>query len=444
MHAWHLECHGDAAERIAPDAGLRALFAAGLSWERACFESLGDAVEMAWDGDWAAGHAATEALMRAGARWIYQPVLVRGDVRGRPDFLRRARGRSRLGPHTYEPIDVKSHKTVTAKDRVQLRVSADLLEPILGKRPRRGHIWLSTGEIAAVPLDDTADLLGRMRAVRDERAPTRALRCGECDTCAWSDHCGSEWEAARHSTLVYGVTGTTARRAVDAGLATYDDLARQSPARLAAQLGLAREKAARIQRGARAWSLGQPVRLRPPRWPDTEAVHFYDIETLGSVVYLHGLVTLRGQETVERQTLARNSEDEARAWHEFLDVVAGLAEGPIYSWSTYENGFVRALWSRHRGNARGYRRLVRDLVDMCALVRESYALPASRYGLKEVAPLFGFCWQAEDAGGLAAGAWYEQWLEKPDDALLDKILEYNLDDVRAMAVVFCALRRPAK
>ena len=34
-----------------------------------------------------------------------------------------------------------------------------------------------------------------------------------------------------------------------------------------------------------------------------------------------------------------------------------------------------------------------------------------------------------------AGAWYEQWLASGDDALLRKIREYNLDDVRALCAV---------
>jgi len=441
MHAWHLECHGDPEQRVAPDAGALRLIAAGEAWERECFESVDGAVKVEWnEKDWAAGHATTEALMREGAPWIYQPVLVRDDVRGRPDFLRRVRGRSRLGRYTYEPVDVKSHQEVTAKDRVQLCVSARLLQAILGHAPRRGGIWLSTGRIAPVRLDDTDDLLDEMRRVRDESAPTEAVRCSECGTCPWVEHCWRAWEAARHSTLIYGVTGATARKLISAGLRTVDDVALVAPARLARKIGVPRDKAARFQRAARAWATGRPIAVRRPRWPDTPAVHFYDVETLGETVYLHGLVTLKHGATEERQAFVRAVDDERRAWHEFLDVVAVLPEGPIYSWTNYERRFARALWSRHHGSARGYRRLTRDLVDLCALVRDHYALPASSYSLKEVAPLFGFAWQAEDAGGLAAGAWYEEWLARPDDdALLRRICEYNLDDVRAMAVVYRGL-----
>jgi uncharacterized protein len=143
---------------------------------------------------------------------------------------------------------------------------------------------------------------------------------------------------------------------------------------------------------------------------------------------------------VERQTLAHTLDDERRAWHEFLDIVAALPEGPIYTWTDFEAGHVRRLWDRHQGSAAGHERLTRDLVDLCAFVRTHFALPASTYRIKDVAPLFGFGWQAEEPDGLVAGTWYEDWLAGGDDAFRRKVCEYNLDDVRAMLAVYRGLR----
>jgi uncharacterized protein len=443
MHAWHLECHGDPAERVAPDAGAQQIIDAGRTWEQECFESLKDAIEVKWDGrDWNTGQAVTLALMNKGVPWIYQAVLKRDDVRGFPDLLQRVRGKSNLGGYAYEPVDIKSHKDVSAKDRVQLHVSSYLLEPILGALPRRAGVWLSTGKIQRIKISADDGLLTEMRQVRDAGASTEGVRCGECSICPWADHCWQRWQDSRHSTLIYGVTGRTARKLTAAALTTYDDVAKSTPAKLARTLEVERSKATRIHRAARAWSIGKPVIHSRARWPAGQAVHFYDIETLGETVYLHGLISLGTDgSSNEHQTLARDNKDERRSWHEFLDIVAVLPPGPVYAWSDYESGFVRALWKRHRGSARGYRRLTRDLVDMCALVREHYAIPSSSYSIKEVAPLFGFAWHADTPGGLAAGAWYTEWLKSSDHALLQKICEYNLDDVRAMVAVYKALRR---
>ena len=56
-----------------------------------------------------------------------------------------------------------------------------------------------------------------------------------------------------------------------------------------------------------------------------------------------------------------------------------------------------------------------------------------------VAPLAGFEWQADDAGGDASTVWYRDAV-KPDpsperDALREKLLAYNEDDVQATLAV---------
>ena len=52
--------------------------------------------------------------------------------------------------------------------------------------------------------------------------------------------------------------------------------------------------------------------------------------------------------------------------------------------------------------------------------------------------------KAEDAGGLNCESWYRDWLETKDDNLYRKIIEYNLDDVRAMEVIDSALKKLTK
>ena len=47
----------------------------------------------------------------------------------------------------------------------------------------------------------------------------------------------------------------------------------------------------------------------------------------------------------------------------------------------------------------------------------------------------GFQWQAEDAGGAASVVWYNDWIEKGDKKILQKILDYNKDDVVATLIV---------
>ncbi len=71
------------------------------------------------------------------------------------------------------------------------------------------------------------------------------------------------------------------------------------------------------------------------------------------------------------------------------------------------------------------------MVDLLPITTSSYILPLYFYSIKDIAKHFGFKWQHEKADGAQSTFWYEQWLEKCDRTVLQDIINYNEDDVRA-------------
>lgn len=72
-------------------------------------------------------------------------------------------------------------------------------------------------------------------------------------------------------------------------------------------------------------------------------------------------------------------------------------------------------------------------VDMLPIVRELH-WPTRRLGLKDVAKLAGFSWDADDAGGGNSIVWYRRACDPTDPeaaSLQAKLLQYNEDDVQA-------------
>jgi hypothetical protein len=67
LHAWHLECHGDASLKLEPDAGMRLIIDRGIAYEGEVVAGIEGVVEPDWDGKkWEAGRQATLGLrMRA-------------------------------------------------------------------------------------------------------------------------------------------------------------------------------------------------------------------------------------------------------------------------------------------------------------------------------------------------------------------------------------------
>jgi predicted RecB family nuclease len=62
--------------------------------------------------------------------------------------------------------------------------------------------------------------------------------------------------------------------------------------------------------------------------------------------------------------------------------------------------------------------------------------PTYSYGIKQIANRVGFRWRDRDPSGANSIAWYNEYLKQPDrQDLLERILQYNEDDCRAMIAV---------
>ena len=445
MHYWFLECHGDPDLKTEPDDGLQFLFDRGLAHESAMIETLSEYHEPVWDGkDWSVGYKSTVKLMRDGVPWIYQGVLRSDRLAGLPDLLQRMDSPSNLGDHSYRPVDIKGHKAITDKDCIQLQAYASLLEPILGYRVGQGAIWLNTGEIKSVDLnngyDEFLEIMDEMASVYQRATATTSIRCSECGICHWRTFCKDEWGISKSISLLPGVAGKTAMKFHNAGFESWEDLAESTSEEVAERLGINPTTARKHWLHAVARNTKQPQSIRPCSFPKNVPVHFYDIETYGGITYLHGNIRIFKNEREEKQFLAKHPSEEENAWHQYLDYLAVDDEAIIYCWSTYEYGFVNSLWNKYGGNEDGYRLLRDNLIDQCKFTKDHFALPTSSYNIKEVAPVFGFHWDAEDAGGLNSESWYREWLATNDENILRKILRYNLDDVVAMEVIDRSLK----
>ena len=73
-------------------------------------------------------------------------------------------------------------------------------------------------------------------------------------------------------------------------------------------------------------------------------------------------------------------------------------------------------------------------------------LPIYFYSLKDVGAYFGYKWNDPHAGGAESVLWFNEWLEKRDESVMQKILRYNEDDVRATMIVkdWLAGQKPQK
>jgi uncharacterized protein len=363
---------------------------------------------------------------------------------GFPDLLKKSEGHSTLGKFTYVPIDIKGHKSVTKKDEYQLQGYGKLLKPILGHELDWGGIWLNTGETEDVDLNsfknDFQILFETMQSIQEGKEQTEGFRCSECGICGWVDYCFEIWKSNHSCCLVYGITGGTSEKYYGADYRTFEDIAISTPEEISERTGRNIDSAKKTHLLARAWAENSPLLIEPVRFPYDIPIHFWDIETFGSTTYLHGNIRVyKGQREVS-QFFADSPKEEKKVWHEFLEYLSKDKKALVYNWADYERSFAVSLWEKYGGNPNGYKHLEHNMHDQCAFFRTHFALPVYSYSIKTVAPVFGFEWRADDAGGLNSESWYDDWLKTGNENIKNKILEYNEDDVIAMEVIDKKLR----
>ena len=444
-HFWHLQCFGDATLVTEPDAGTKLRMDAGIAYEDEVIAKLKVVrPEYPENKPWE-GVRPTLELMRKGVDLIYQGVLKNGRVFGLPDLLEKAKGKSKLGSFSYTPADIKLHAKVTLKDKLQLAAYSFTLQEALGFMPLGGAIILKDQSRADVDLDSEISriksALVQALSVESKKVSTLPLRCSECGVCPWSNHCDSDRKNQKLVTVLSGMNSRLVRKLIDGGVATYDRLVKLTPNQVAKKFDLEQDRANEIHLSARAWHTNKPLLKAKVKLPPLgQTVIYYDIETYGETLYLHGLFIDNGKNTEVRQFAAQAIEDEEKILTELLSFLSDHPDAVIYTWTTFEESWMSSMAERYPKHTKAISRVLKQFVDLKEVVKEALALPVTTFSIKEVAPVFGFKWRAEDASGSNSEAWYDEWLKTKDKTLFTKILQYNEDDVIAMHVIMTELK----
>lgn len=76
-----------------------------------------------------------------------------------------------------------------------------------------------------------------------------------------------------------------------------------------------------------------------------------------------------------------------------------------------------------------------NVIDLYGVVTRDTDWPLMSYSIKELAVYLGFRWRDETPSGALSIQWYNDYLKTKDEAILQRILEYNEDDCKATMVL---------
>ncbi len=471
-HRVALDLFGDPAKRDKVSPFVELLWEKGNLYEREVVEGLEvpflnlRGVEPADERE-----KRTRAALDSGVPLIYGGRLSAGDLLGEPDLLRRRGER-------YLPGDIKSGagregagEESEGKPKkhyaFQLALYLDVLKLLDRAAGEETFVIDIHGD--EVPYDlaqrrgpksppmwsEYREVLAEVRAIVHRERKTRPALCSACKLCHWRSHCFARLKASDDLTLIPEL-GRSRREKLVKKFSTVRALAEADPGELAAGkkstvpgVGLASllkfQARARLltEKGAR------PLFTGPVSFPPAGRELFYDVETdpMRDVCYLHGFVVREGEEEVFRGFFADTPDPEserrafARAWELISSGFTAL-----YVYSPYERTTLKKLAERHPGVAS-----VEEVEELFAreevmdlygdLVRSKMEWPTNDYSVKTLAKFLGFKWRDPDPSGASSIQWYHQWTETGDEALKQRILEYNEDDCVAMRVLLDAVRK---
>lgn len=431
------EWHGDAREKRGPSAFLRKLLDDGIQHEESIYADLQLARIPYVSGDHAEGQAETLRLIRAGAPLIAQGVLRSGNRLGIVDLLERCAGRSALGDFHYEPVEIKTARSVKTSYRLQLAYYAHLLSEVQGIWPARAHVILYDGARESFALADVRAsyeqvLAGLEDAAAGNEPPIHI--CSTCGECPWERACLVRAEERRDVSLTYGLQRRVAVALRARGVETLCGLAALDPGVLASWTGMTAPAARRLIAQARVLESGEPSWHGAGSLPESETELFFDIEgdPEHGVMYLFG-VLVRGRDGSEeyRAFIAEEPEGEGRAFAQLLECLEANPDATIYHYHHYERTALRTLSEKHGLDPSRVPRVLDRMRDLNGELTAAVILPVYSYSLKAVARFLGYRWSHPEASAAQSMVWYSSWLKSGNRDLLDLAVEYNADDCRA-------------
>ncbi|TMS54796.1 TM0106 family RecB-like putative nuclease [Mycobacterium sp. DBP42] len=401
-----------------------------------------------------------------GENWdvVYQMPFMHDGVRGIADFVVQVQDPT-TGAVSYEPVDAKLARSDAKPGHVlQLCFYADAIEAQTGVRPEHMYVWLGSGHLEKLRVDDFSPYWRRLRTqlttalAAGPIAGTTPQPCAHCDFCEFQESCVQQWRDDDALHFVAGIRQSDIAALADVDVRTLADLASRTDSvegmreqrlqRVAQQAAL--QVQARLQDGV------PPYRVVPPgddpQWGrgfetlpkpddgdvfiDFEGHPFWRADT--GLFFLFGLLERNTDGQWQYRTWwAHNQDEEATATAQFIDYLAErrgqFPDMHAYHYNHTERSSLVSLSQSYGVAEPALTRLVETgyFVDLLLVARNSIQAGTESYGLKALEQLTGFQRSHEIDKGAGAVLQYERFMSDGDRADLDAIAIYNEDDVLA-------------
>jgi predicted RecB family nuclease len=242
--------------------------------------------------------------------------------------------------------------------------------------------------------------------------------------------------------LVSGIGKSKKKALAERGIHTVGDLAGADPVFLAGIKGISLGTANRLIQKAQAICRGTTVCTKPVVFPTKDVEIFLDFEDIDELLYYDNPLTIdyligvvvRTEKTEYIPFLAHGLNGEREMFNQFIDWLLNQKNYVIYHFSPHDSIHFKNLAKRYELSKTDMSTILKNMRDVKKTCEASCIFPTYRDDLKSLAGFFCYHWKHKDVNANECTALYLQHVEDPcrNDYKLQKILDYNEDDCRAL------------
>lgn len=379
---------------------------------------------------------------------------------GIPDFLIYEEGGYQIRDcKLARHVDDKRHQEIVA----QIKVYGLLLEKLTGQKINKMEAVLGDNsllDVTEVEAIQPGEILTKVVCIAEEkRAPYSPVGWSKCMGCGYRNIC---WDMAVKNSdvaLVYGVDQGLARFLWENGITKIGQLLNNYN-----EISLARvnrpwgdgvqkvgKKATKILMQAQAMKEKRNILIKKIGLPASGNYVMFDLEGVPPYIddlekiYLWGMQVFGERDSAYLPALAPVEEKgDRKGWENFLKnsqkIFEAYGDIPFIHWAPYEKTKIKLYLQRYSDIGGVAERVLKNLVDLCSLVKKCLILAEPSYSLKVVEKVAGFKRTQEEYGGNWAIAKYIEAVETEDrgirKGIIEKILKYNQEDLLATWEVF--------
>ncbi len=421
------------------NAYMRLLFDRGHEHERNIVESNYKDAELIAAKSFETGFKIFLENGKKGAKsFVHAPLFfLSEDIYGITDVLERDDSHpSIFGKHHYVVKEIKSAKHIKHEYVLQGAFYNYLLGKIQGYTPKKFYLINRDGEESSYDFEKyEEELKNILDGIREIQKGKNVTPTAKSCRWPWESYCNSKAVEAGDVSILPSVGPAVKRKLNEAGIQTIHQLS-ETPV----DIDIPEPTLEKIKKFAEAWTTKKPVILHKPKFEKSDVDLFIDFEGTDDmqteegvikVNYLIGLLVSEKERVHFRPFIAENLNDEGRMLQEFLEYVKKYPDAPIYHYGPYEKTHFASMGQKFKVNVKP---VLDRMVDILTILKKSVAMPVMSNSLKEVGKMLGYKWRGM-ASAQESIVLYFQYLDSKDRSVLQRIIDYNEDDVRATKVV---------